>query len=181
MDLVLVAALAKNNVIGKDGDMPWRKDPQMKNFRSADMKHFKELTTGYSVIMGRVTYGSIPKKFRPLPGRLNVVLTSQDLYQDEDVVVAHSLEEALASLKDETKRPEGYDYTKIFPIGGSRIYQETLNLADKLELTYLDHEYEGDTFFPEINQSKWEIENKVDHKDEEFNINYKFVTLVRKK
>jgi dihydrofolate reductase len=179
MEIVLVAAVAKNNVIGYQEDMPWRKEKEMKNARGADMEHFKELTTGHPVIMGRVTYESIPKKFRPLPGRLNVVLTSQDKYEDEDVLVAHSLEEALECLKAKG-RPGEYDYSALFSAGGGKVYEAMLPIANRIELTYFNKEYEGDTFFPEFSHSEWERIKKEDHRDEEFGIDYSFITLVRK-
>lgn len=125
MNLIIIAALTKNRVIGKDGKIPWH-IPE-------DLKRFKELTSGHTVLMGRRTYESLG---RPLPNRRNVVLTSKAL---TGVETYSTLEQALQALKDEER---------VFVIGGGRVFAELLESADELHLTIVDRIVEGDTFFP---------------------------------
>ena len=125
MELIIVAALNRKRVIGKKGKIPWR-IPE-------DMKRFKELTTGHAVLMGRKTYESIGKT---LPARRNVVVTSQNI---PDVEHYRSIREALIALAGEEK---------VFVIGGGEIYKQTIGRADRLVLTIVDNEEDGDTYFP---------------------------------
>ncbi len=125
MNLIIIAALTKNRVIGKDGKIPWH-IPE-------DLKRFKELTSGHTVLMGRKTYESLG---RPLPNRRNVVLTSKAL---TGVETYSTLAQALQALKDEER---------VFVIGGGRVFAELLESADELRLTIVDRIVEGDTFFP---------------------------------
>ena len=125
MNLIIIAALTKNRVIGKDGKIPWH-IPE-------DLKRFKELTSGHTVLMGGKTYESLG---RPLPNRRNVVLTSKAL---TGVETYSTLEQALQALKDEER---------VFVIGGGRVFTELLESADELHLTIVDRIVEGDTFFP---------------------------------
>ena len=134
----LVAAVSKNGVIGKDGKMPWN--------LPCDLKHFKALTTGNMVVMGRKTFESIG---RPLPNRINVVLTrNNDIYhkpvRDDGswVMVAHSVDEVLQLSQVLDKG--------VFVIGGQLVYQQFLPYADVVHLTLIEHEFEGDTFLPNI-------------------------------
>lgn len=158
-EIIIIAALAKNNVIGKDGRIPW-------HIRD-DFQHFKELTMGYPVIMGRKTYESLPETARPLPGRENIVITAnQDYIPENGVVLKYSLEDALGYCKEKEK---------AYIIGGAGVYAQGMRYADKLELTFIDKEYDGDTFFPEIDYSIWDLINKEDHEGFSFN------TFVRKK
>lgn len=138
MPISLIAAVAKNNCIGKDGRLPWH--------LPEDMKHFKDLTMGKVVLMGRKTWESIPEKFRPLPGRTNVVVTRQPNYPvPTGVEVFGSIETALAvHAQDE-----------IVVMGGAEIYRETIDRADALHLTEVDQTVEGDAFFPTIDPSAW--------------------------
>lgn len=133
MILSLIAALSKNRVIGKNNDLPWRLPD--------DMKYFMETTKGHCVIMGRKNYESIPHKFRPLPDRTNIVVTRQKEYEAKDCLVVHSLEDALVIAKQKNEK-------EVFVIGGAEIYQLVLPKANKLYLTEIDAEIEGDTFFP---------------------------------
>lgn len=124
----IIVAMAKNRVIGKDNDMPWGRLP-------IDLRHFKLVTEGNPIIMGRKTYESIG---RPLPKRRNIVL-SRNKTEIKGCEVVSSLEEALELVKNEKE---------VFIIGGGYLYKEALNIADKLFLTHIDAEFEGDTFFP---------------------------------
>lgn len=125
MKLIIIAALSRNRVIGKDGKLPWH--------ISEDLKRFKRLTTGHTVLMGRKTFESLGK---PLPHRRNVVLTSHTL---PDVETYPTLAQALQALEKEEK---------VFVIGGGEIFAQLIDHADELHLTLVDQEVEGDTFFP---------------------------------
>ena len=130
----LIAAVAAHGAIGKDNDLLWN-DPR-------DQKHFRATTLGCPVIMGRRTWDSLPERFRPLPGRRNIVVTRQAEWQAPGAEVAHSLAEALALLGDAAAMP------KAFVMGGGQLYAEALPLADELELTEVNATFEADTFFP---------------------------------
>ena len=147
MKLILIAAMAKNRVIGRNNCIPWR-IPE-------EMRFFKESTMGHAVIMGRKTYESIAK---PLPGRFNVVLSSSKDLHIKGCQIAHSLEEGIACCGNQEK---------IFIIGGRTLYKESLNLADSILLTVLDNEYEGDTFFPQIPEESYQLisEKRMGDKD----------------
>lgn len=142
--IALIAAIADNNVIGKAGELPW--------YIPEDLKHFRELTTGGIVIMGRKTHESVLKRLgRPLPNRTSVVVTSQDDYSvPEGVMKATSVFDAL----------EKWGTGAVFVIGGSQVYKEALPLVDKLYVTHVHQATEGDVFFPEIDWSKWEVVSK---------------------
>jgi dihydrofolate reductase len=136
--LVLIAAVAKNGVIGKDNALPWH--------LPEDLKHFKQLTTGHAVIMGRKTWESLPERFRPLPGRLNIVVTRDPAYIAAGATIAHSLAEA---------EKVGGSGT-AFIIGGAALYAQALPLAQRLELTEIDAEFSGDAHFPPIDRAQWQ-------------------------
>lgn len=149
MEKIIIAALAENNAIGKDGKIPWD--------LPEDMKHFKETTMGNPVIMGRKTFQSFPESVRPLPGRTNIVLTRSGFQpEDESVKTANSLQEAYEIAEDISE--------KAYIIGGASVYEKTLNDADKMVLTEVHHEVDGDTFFPEWSEKDWE-ETKRDERD----------------
>lgn len=135
--LILIAAVANNGVIGKNNALPWH--------LPEDMKHFKALTTGHAVIMGRKTWESLPPKFRPLPNRLNIVLTRNSSYQAVGATVVNSLDEAVKVGAGGT----------AFVIGGATLYAQALPLAERLELTEIDAAFPGDAFFPEIDRAQW--------------------------
>lgn len=137
MEKIIIAAVAENGVIGRDGDIPWH--------YPEDLKHFREKTTGESVIMGRKTYFSLPEDFRPLPDRKNIVLSRSEPDLPENVSQAGSLEEAWDIAGE-----------KAFIIGGSNVYEQALGEADRMILTEIHQEYEGDTYFPEWNEDDWE-------------------------
>ena len=140
MSITLIAAVAKNGVIGKDNDLPW--------YLPEDLKRFKALTTGKTVLMGRKTFESILKRLgKPLPNRTNVVVTHNRGYEAAaGVFLYHSLEEALEARKNDKE---------IYVIGGGEIFRQTMTLADALEITYVNVEIAGDVFFPKIDEAKW--------------------------
>ena len=166
----IVAAIGKNRELGAKNKLLWH-IPE-------DMERFKRLTTGKVVVMGRKTYESIPEKFRPLPNRINIVVT-RDLnyftrdenYQinNKNVFVSHSIEDAITKAKEFNK--------EIFIIGGAQIYKESLKYADKLYLTLVDKEYpEADVFFPDYSEFKIKTseENHLSG-----NLKFKFIELVK--
>ena len=136
--LHLIYARAANGVIGKDNTMPWH--------LPEDMAHFKQLTQGCAVIMGRKTWDSLPPRFRPLPGRTNIVVTRQSDWQAEGALRADSLEGALALARAATTEP----HRPVWVMGGAQIYAQALPLADELVVTEIDADIDGDAFAPAI-------------------------------
>lgn len=159
----MIAAMAKERVIGKDNQMPWH--------MPADLAHFKRTTLGKPVIMGRNTYESIGKA---LPGRLNIVVTSNTAYCLADAKVVHSLDHALSIAKEEAS-------DEVMIIGGGEIYRQLLPQAHRLYLTYVDLAVNGDTYFPDYDTvAQWqEVFREEHHSDEKNRFNYTFVTLDR--
>jgi dihydrofolate reductase len=151
-EIILIAAVAKNGVIGKDNQLLWN-IPE-------DMAHFKTLTAGHTVLMGRKTWESLPARFRPLPGRRNIVVSRQADYQAPGAEVADSLEKALAVASTATTSGAAENTPKTFIIGGAEIYTQAMPLADRLEITEVDLAPEGDAWFPEISPVDWEITQK---------------------
>ena len=141
--IYLVAAVASNGVIGRDGQLPWH--------LPEDLKHFKRLTLGHPVIMGRRTWESLKG---PLPGRDNIVVTRQPGYDAPGAAVANSLEGALALCTGEPV---------AFVIGGSRLFEESLPIAAGLVMTEIEREYEGDTWFPQYDRSRWRESQREHH------------------
>jgi dihydrofolate reductase len=142
MEISLVVAVTRNNVIGRDGGLPWR--------LSTDLKRFKALTVGKPVVMGRVCYDSIGK---PLPNRPNIVITHNRDFAPEGIIVVHSFEEALRRAEAEA-RNLGAD--EIAVIGGGVVYREAMDRATVLHVTHIEAEVGGDTHFPEIDPAIWE-------------------------
>jgi dihydrofolate reductase len=172
MILSIIAAIGKNNALGKENKLLWQ--------MPADMKHFKELTTGHTVIMGRKTHESIG---RPLPNRENIVITRDTNYAPEGVTVVHSLDEALkiASLEQGKKFEENQDEVEVFVIGGGQIYTEAMEKAHKLYITEIDNSPEADTFFPEIKKDEWKETSRESHEADDKNpLPYSFVIYTRK-
>jgi len=143
-EIIVIAAVAENNVIGNKGDIPWR--------ISEDFQRFKKITLGYPCVMGDRTYESLP--VRPLPERENIVLSLDPEYKAEGTTVFHDWNEALAALKDREK---------VFICGGASIYRLGMKVASTLELTRVNQTPEGDTFFPEINLEEWNLVNEEKH------------------
>jgi len=139
LPLTLIAAVARNRVIGQQGQLAWS-DP-------ADLKHFRAVTQGHVVLMGRKTWDSLPARFRPLPGRRNVVVSRQPGLQLEGAEVYASFDEALSALANAGR---------VFVIGGGQLYALALPLADELLLTEVDADLEGDTHFPVIDRRVWQ-------------------------
>lgn len=149
----IIAAVALNNVIGKDNDLIWH--------LPKDLKFFKETTKGAPVIMGRKNYESIPEQYRPLPGRQNIVITRQDDYQAPDCDVVNDLNEAIQVAKGE----------EIFIIGGGQIYTMALeqNIVDRMYITHILDRFDGDTFFPEFNADEWRSKVIMKHEADDKN------------
>jgi dihydrofolate reductase len=163
MNMSLLVAVAENGVIGKQGELlPWK--------LSSDLKRFKTLTVGHPIIMGRKTYETIG---RPLPGRLNIVVSRSPDFAPEGCTVAHSIVEAIEIAKKA-------DPEEIFIIGGGVIFEETLPLANKLYLTEVHAEPDGDTYFRYDKQAWQEIERQDLPADEKNQYAYSFVTLIKK-
>ena len=165
-ELVGIVAVADNGVIGKDGDMPWH-IPE-------DLRHFKETTMDHPVIMGRVTYEGILEALgEPLPGRTTIVLTNRDLETPENAVVANGLEDALE--RAETAARERHDDAeRIFVAGGATVYEQFLPALDRLIVTEVHEEPDGDTSFPDWERSAFE-EAARDERD-----GFAFVEYVRR-
>ncbi len=159
MDITVIVAIAENNAIGKNNDLLWH--------ISGDLKRFKEITTGHTIIMGRKTYLSLPK--RPLPNRRSIVISDIPKECIEGVEIATSIEHAL-SLADIDK--------ENFIIGGGMIYNQFLPIANKIYLTKVHQNYDADVFFPEIDYSNWEIIETEEHTEHEPPFSY--LTLKRK-
>ena len=135
----IIAAIDQEKAIGKNGEIPWH--------YPEDLKHFRNLTKGETVIMGRKTYFSLPEDFRPLPERENIVLTRGDPEVDESVKVMNSLEEAYESAENE----------KVFIAGGASVYDQTLKESDEMILTRVPGTHDGDTFFPDWDEEAWQL------------------------
>jgi dihydrofolate reductase len=155
--ITIIAAASENNVIGKDNKLIWH--------LSDDLKHFKELTKGHHVIMGRKTFESMPKA---LPNRTNVIITRNRNYTADNAIVVQSLDDALKISKKDSQP---------FIIGGGEIYKMAMSIADRIELTRVHADFEGDAFFPEIELSEWK-EVKIDKRKKDENHNYDF-TFIR--
>jgi len=155
MKISLIAAMSSNRVIGINNTLPWK--------LSADLKRFKQLTMGHCLIMGRKTFESIG---RPLPRRTTIVITHQTEFNPPGVKVVHSIEEAIqASTGDE-----------VFIAGGGDLFNQTMSLADKMYLTVIQKDFEGDAFFPAFDASNWTVTSKEEHEpDDQFP--YPFVFL----
>lgn len=152
MIIIGPVAIAENWVIGGDNDLPW--------YLPEDLKHFKQITLGKTVLMGRKTYDSILKRLgKPLPDRKNVVITTNtEFVAPQGVLVFNSLPEALNALKDED----------VYVIGGAEIFRQLLPLAEKLIITHVHGAYEGDAYFPAVDFNTWEKELEQKYKDYTF-------------
>jgi dihydrofolate reductase len=160
----LVWAEAHDGVIGDGGTIPWR--------LPEDLAHFRELTTGGAVVMGRRTWDSLPERFRPLPDRTNIVVTRRPDWAAEGAERASSVDEAL-----QLAAAAG----SVWVIGGGEVYRQALDAADRLEITEVDLEVPGDTLAPAIDVAEWVRmpESPDDWRESKTGIRYRFVTLVR--
>lgn len=152
MTISLVAAVAQNRVIGKNNDLPWHLPD--------DMKFFMRTTKGHYVILGRKNYESLPAKFKPLPDRINIVVTRQKHYNAPGCILVNTLEEALRIAQD-------HDEKEAMVIGGSEIYTLSLPYAHRLYLTEILAEVAGDVHFPEFNKKEWKEVSRVHHATDE--------------
>lgn len=159
--IVIIAAAAENDVLGKDNDLIWH--------IPHDLKRFKRLTLGHAVIMGRKTFESMPKA---LPKRQNIVITRKKDYHAENALVCHSMAEALSIAQDDDTP---------FIIGGGEIYREGMNWANRIELTRVHQTFEGDTYFPKIDPKVWEIIAQENHPiSTENKIAFSYITYHKK-
>ncbi|MGS5404179.1 dihydrofolate reductase [Acinetobacter junii] len=161
IEVVHVVAIDKNNCIGKGNALPWH--------ISADLKHFKAITQGGVVIMGRKTLESMG---RALPNRVNWVITRDPSWQFEGVKVAHSIEDALNEALTDVQHSEK---ASLFIIGGGEIFTQTLNIADRLELTHVDLDVQGDAHYPKISEDFQKV-NSEHHQDEKSLVKFEFAT-----
>jgi dihydrofolate reductase len=159
--ITLIAAVAENNALGKDNQLLWHLPD--------DFKRFKNITSGHHIIMGRKTFESFPK---PLPNRTHVIITRQKDYQPEGCLIVDSFAKAISVCpKDE----------ELFIIGGGEIYKQSIEMADKLDITRVHHTFDADTFFPEIDLTKWKLTSEEYHpKDKKHHFDFTFETYLRK-
>ena len=160
-ELTIIAAVSINNIIGNKNKLIWK--------LSNDLKRFKNLTTNHSVIMGRKTFESLPN---PLPGRDNIVITRDTNYSKPNIQVCSSIEEAINLTKTDTQP---------FIIGGGEIYTQTINIVDKIELTRVHEEFDGDAYFPEIPLDIFELINEENYNsDLENEFDYSYLTYKKR-
>ena len=161
MKISLIVAMANNRVIGLNNKMPWH--------LSADLKKFKKITMGSPIIMGRKTFESLKKA---LPNRTNIIITRSKNYNAENCIVVNSLHKALLAAKDDSKP---------YILGGAQIYKQAIKFADRLDITFVHHEFEADAFFPEIDLNIWKEISRQDFKaDTKNKYDYSFVSFERK-
>lgn len=159
--IILIAAVAENNALGKNNDLLWH----LPN----DFKRFKEITSGHYIVMGRKTFESFPK---PLPNRTHIIISRQKNYDQNGCIVVQDLQSAISACpKNEN----------IFIIGGGEIYAQSIYLADQLDVTRVHHSFDADVYFPAIDPEIWElITENFNSKDEKHQYDYTFQTFVRK-
>lgn len=160
--ITIIAAIGKNNELGKDNQLLWH--------LPADLKHFKNLTSGHPIIMGRKTYESIGK---PLPNRTNIVVSRKENWFEEGILIVPSLKDAIKHAKKINEN--------IFIIGGGEIYRHTIDMADRLKITQVNHQTEADVFFPKIDEKNWIKTDEIHYpKDENHAYDFYFQTWERK-
>ena len=159
--VTIIAAIAENNALGKDNQLIWH--------LPADLNRFKKTTLNHVVIMGRKTFESLGK---PLPNRTNILVTRDKNYKAEGCVVVNSVKEALVAATKEDENP--------FILGGAEIYKQAMPFTDKLDITFVHHQFKADVFFPEIDKTIWKETSREDFKaDEKNKYDYSFVTFER--
>ena len=160
--VIMIAAVAENNALGKNNNLLWH----LPN----DFKRFKQITSGHHIIMGRKTFESFPK---PLPNRTHVIITRQNDFEYEGCVVVQNIEKAISVCPINEN---------LYIIGGGEIYQQSISFADQLDITRVHHSFDADVYFPEIDPEIWELTSETYHsKDERHLFDYTFQTFVRKK
>ena len=161
-NISIIAAIGKNNELGKDNKLLWH--------ISEDLKRFKNITSGHSVIMGRKTFNSIKNK--ALPNRRNIVITSDTSFTAPNIEIVHSIDEAMKLTKSEKE---------VFILGGATIYKQFIPYTFRMYLTIVHKAYEADIFFPEFDISQWQELERTDIKDDEsVGVDYSFLTFERK-
>ena len=166
MIISMIAAMSQNHVIGKNNDLPWKLPD--------DMKFFMEKTRGHHTIMGRKNYDSIPPKFKPLPNRINIVVTRQKNFKAPGCLVVGSVDEGLTIAKVNKE-------TEVFIIGGAEIYKLGLPHSTRLYLTEIDAQIDGDTFFPQFDKEHWIEVSRIHHdNDGRHDYSFDFVIYERK-
>ncbi|MFN8286052.1 MAG: dihydrofolate reductase [Chitinophagales bacterium] len=167
MKIAIVVAVAENGAIGRGGDLLWK--------LPADMQHFKRITIGHHVVMGRKTYESIPPKFRPLPERINIIVTRQKHFKAEGCQVVSTIEEAIQFAEDSGEE-------ELMIIGGGEIYKQVFDRTNRIYLTTVKHRFEdADTFFPEIKNEEWKELSAEEHAaDDKHAYAYEFKELKRR-
>lgn len=159
--ITIIAAVADNYALGKNNQLIWN--------LPADLKRFKKITSHHHVIMGRKTFESLGK---PLPNRTTIIISRKKNYKAEGCVVVNSLKEALQAAKEDNNP---------YILGGAEIYKQAMEFADKLDITFIHHDFEADVFFPEINKTVWEETSREFFKaDEKNKYDYSFVSFKRK-
>lgn len=159
--ITIIAAIAKNNALGKDNQLIWH--------LPSDLKRFKKVTLGHHIIMGRKTFESLGK---PLPNRTTIIITRNKNYTQKGCIVVHSLKEALVAAKSDDNP---------YILGGAQIYKQAIEIADKLDITFVHHEFEADAFFPEIDLDIWKETERENFKaDEKNKYDYSFVSYHKK-
>lgn len=162
--LSILVAMARNRIIGRNNQLPW--------YLPADLKHFKTLTMGQVIVMGRKTYESIG---RPLPGRVNIIITRQTDYKALGAIVVNSIEDALRIGKE-----TGTTANENFIIGGEELYRQVLKICQRMYVTEIQKDFEGDTSFPVFDPNDWEETQREKHFSESNQMEYHFVILDRK-
>ena len=166
MIISLIAARTQNGVIGKNNDLPWHLPD--------DMKYFMQTTSSHYVVMGRKNYDSIPEKFRPLPNRTNIVVTRQVGFTANKCTIVHSLADAI-QLAEKNNQQE------LFIIGGAEIYQLAMPFANRLYLTEIQTELDGDTYFPAFDKTAWKENSRKHHgTDDRHRFAFDFVIYEKK-
>ena len=160
--IIIIAAVAENNALGKNNDLLWH--------LPKDFKRFKEITSGHYILMGRKTFESFPKA---LPNRTHVVISRQKNFHPEGCIVVENLEKAIAICPKEED---------LFIIGGGEIYSQSIHFADQLDITRVHHSFDADVYFPEIDLKIWKLTAEtLNLKDEKHLFDYTFQTFVRRK
>lgn len=165
-NISLIVAVSENMVIGKDNKLAWHLPD--------DMNYFSNMTKGHSIIMGRKNWESIPKKYRPLPERKNIVVTRNNKFEDKGAIIVNSIEKAV-------EKARGFEEEEIFIIGGGEIYKLGFAYVDKLYITEIYANIDGNTYFPKWNKENWKEISRISHpKDEKHEFDFDYVIYKKK-
>ena len=165
-NISLIVAVSENMVIGKDNKLAWHLPD--------DMNYFSNMTKGHSIIMGRKNWESIPKKYRPLPERKNIVVTRNNKFEDKGAIIVNSIEKAVEKART-------FDEEEIFIIGGGEIYKLGFPYVDKLYITEIYANIDGNTYFPKWNKENWKEISRISHpKDEKHEFDFDYVIYKKK-